>query len=201
MSPMSRPIGGARTRRGERGRRRGSRQRWRACTARSATTSCTRTTPFRAATPCAAHSPCARRVRRCSSRCTAATFCTRPHGCAAASRPCAARPFSPARLVLANSEGIAELAREHGARETLVVHLGADVPSAARPPRRAGPQSLVTVAHLVARQRHADVLRALAVMTPRHPTLRYEIVGDGPERGALEALAERLGVRGGGGFH
>jgi teichuronic acid biosynthesis glycosyltransferase TuaC len=105
------------------------------------------------------------------------------------------RPFSSARLVLANSEGIAELAREHGARETLVVHLGADVPSAARPPRRAGPQSLVTVAHLVARKRHADVLRALAVMTPRHPTLRYEIVGDGPERGALEALAERLGVR------
>jgi teichuronic acid biosynthesis glycosyltransferase TuaC len=104
------------------------------------------------------------------------------------------RPFAAARLVLANSDGIAELAREHGARETLVVHLGTDVP-AARPSRRAGPQSLVTVAHLVARKRHGDVLRALAVMTPRHPTLRYEIVGDGPERSALEALAERLGVR------
>jgi teichuronic acid biosynthesis glycosyltransferase TuaC len=105
------------------------------------------------------------------------------------------RPFAAAALVLANSEGIAELAREHGARETLVVHLGTDIPAAARPSRRAGPQSLVTVAHLVARKRHADVLRALAVLTPRHPTLRYEIVGDGPERGALEALAERLGVR------
>ena len=53
----------------------------------------------------------------------------------------------------------------------------------------------MTVGHLVARKRHADVLRALAVLTPRHPTLRYAIVGDGPERTALEGLAERLGVR------
>ena len=53
---------------------------------------------------------------------------------------------------------------------------------------------LVTVGHLVARKRHADVLRALAVLAPRHPTLRYVIVGDGPERVALEGLAARLGV-------
>ncbi|MFI4991758.1 MAG: glycosyltransferase [Solirubrobacterales bacterium] len=102
--------------------------------------------------------------------------------------------LSQARLVLANSEGIAELSREHGARETRVVHLGADVP-AARPARRSGaPQTLVTVGHLVARKRHADVLRALAVLSPRHPTLRYAIVGAGPERAALEGLAARLEV-------
>jgi glycosyltransferase involved in cell wall biosynthesis len=105
------------------------------------------------------------------------------------------RALGAARLVLANSEGIAELARVHGAHEARVVHLGTDVPAPLRPARRRGPPALVTVAHLVARKRHADVLRALAVLTPRHPTLRYEIVGDGPERGALEALAERLGVR------
>jgi teichuronic acid biosynthesis glycosyltransferase TuaC len=103
------------------------------------------------------------------------------------------RALGAARLVLANSEGIAELAKAHGAHETRVVHLGTDVP-AARPARRAGPPTLVTVAHLVARKRHADVLRALAVLTPRHPSLRYEIVGDGPERSALETLAQRLGV-------
>ena len=57
-----------------------------------------------------------------------------------------------------------------------------------------GPASLVTVGHLVARKRHADVLRALAVLGPRHPRLRYTIIGDGPERGALEALARRLEV-------
>ncbi len=103
--------------------------------------------------------------------------------------------LSQARLVLANSEGIAELSREHGARETRVVHLGTDVPATARPARRGGAgQTLVTVGHLVARKRHADVLRALAVLTPRHPTLRYAIVGDGPERAALEGLAARLDV-------
>ncbi len=52
----------------------------------------------------------------------------------------------------------------------------------------------MTVAHLVARKRHADVLRALAVLGARHPTLRYAVIGDGPERTALEGLAVRLGV-------
>jgi glycosyltransferase involved in cell wall biosynthesis len=37
-------------------------------------------------------------------------------------------------------------------------------------------------------------VRALAVLGPSHPALRYAIVGEGPERGALEALATRLGV-------
>jgi teichuronic acid biosynthesis glycosyltransferase TuaC len=120
-----------------------------------------------------------------------------------------ARGLGAARLVLANSQGIAELARAHGAGETRVVHLGADLPAAAHPSRRAEsagrterigipptppPPSLVTVAHLVARKRHGDVLRALAVLGQRHPTLRYSIVGEGPERVVLEGLAARLGI-------
>jgi len=114
-----------------------------------------------------------------------------------------ARGLGAARLVLANSQGIADLARAHGAGETLVVHLGADLPEGPRlsgregrdaPGARTGAQSLVTVGHLVGRKRHADVLRALAVLGPRHPTLRYTIIGDGPERVPLEGLAARLGV-------
>ena len=121
-------------------------------------------------------------------------------------RRAVSRTFAQARLVLANSQGIAELARGLGARDTRVVRLGAhppanhppaNAPSAppSRPPAPlpAGP-ALVTVGHLVARKRHADVLRALAVLSERHPTLRYAIVGDGPERAALEALATRLGI-------
>jgi teichuronic acid biosynthesis glycosyltransferase TuaC len=99
-----------------------------------------------------------------------------------------------ARIVLANSQGIAELSRTHGARETRVVHLGAAMSDAKRPPRGDGPPRLLTVAHLIARKRHADVLRALAVLGLRHPTLRYAIVGEGPERIALEGLASRLGI-------
>jgi teichuronic acid biosynthesis glycosyltransferase TuaC len=117
-----------------------------------------------------------------------------------------ARGLGAARLVLANSQGIAELARAHGAGETRVVHLGAEMHPASHPSRRSGsagrmgrmggppPPSLVTVAHLVARKRHADVLRAVAVLGQRHPLLRYSIVGEGPERAALEGLAVRLGI-------
>jgi teichuronic acid biosynthesis glycosyltransferase TuaC len=110
-----------------------------------------------------------------------------------AGREAVAHGLGAARLVLANSRGIAELARADGAGEVRVVHLGADPPTTGVP-REAEP-ALVTVGHLVARKRHADVLRALAVLRNRHPTLRYAIVGDGPERVALEGLAARLGVR------
>lgn len=112
------------------------------------------------------------------------------------------RVLGAARLTLANSEEIAALAMQHGASETEVVHLGTDMPE--RRPRdldlvgrgshRAGSPTLVTVGHLVARKRHADVLRALAVLSSKHPTLRYAIVGDGPERVPLEGLASRLGI-------
>jgi len=128
-------------------------------------------------------------------------------------RRAVARTLGRARLVLANSQGIAELARGLGAREARVVRLGAHPP--AHPPTReplqppsspapnpnpttspapANAPALVTVGHLVARKRHADVMRALAVLSNRHPTLRYVIVGEGPERPALEALATRLGI-------
>jgi teichuronic acid biosynthesis glycosyltransferase TuaC len=111
----------------------------------------------------------------------------------AAGNATVARTLGAADLVLANSEGIAELAQAHGARQTRVVHLGAELPGESSG-RGAGEPTLVTVGHLVARKRHADVLRALAVLSDRHPTLRYVVIGDGPERGALEALAARLGV-------
>jgi glycosyltransferase involved in cell wall biosynthesis len=93
-----------------------------------------------------------------------------------------------ARLVIANSAGTAERCAAAGARATRVVHLGADVP--ATPPPRPGVPTLVTVAHLVERKRHADVITALA----RLPELRYVIVGDGPERERLVGLASSLGV-------
>ncbi|MCL2770036.1 MAG: glycosyltransferase family 4 protein [Solirubrobacterales bacterium] len=127
-----------------------------------------------------------------------------------------ARALGAARLTLANSEGIAQLARAHGALQTRVVHLGAaqpahaalagrayrpgraDHPARAAHLRGASPNrehpSLVTVGHLVARKRHADVVRALAVLSERHPTLRYVIIGEGPERDSLVRLARRLGV-------
>jgi glycosyltransferase involved in cell wall biosynthesis len=54
--------------------------------------------------------------------------------------------------------------------------------------------TLVTVGHLAARKRHADVIAALALLRDRHPELRYVIVGDGPQRERLRELATSLGV-------
>jgi glycosyltransferase involved in cell wall biosynthesis len=54
----------------------------------------------------------------------------------------------------------------------------------------------VSLGHLVARKRHADVLRALWLLRDRRPALRYVVIGDGPERASLEALAADLGLDG-----
>jgi teichuronic acid biosynthesis glycosyltransferase TuaC len=98
-----------------------------------------------------------------------------------------------ARMVLANSAGTARRSRQQGARATRVVHLGADVP-----PTRSSPPvvpTIVTVANLIARKRHADVIAAVAQLRrERHPSLRYVVVGDGPERTQLHALADTLGI-------
>jgi teichuronic acid biosynthesis glycosyltransferase TuaC len=100
------------------------------------------------------------------------------------------RALGSARLTLANSAGIAALARRHGAGETRVVHLGTDLPGETT--KRA--DTLVTVGHLVARKRHADVIRALWLLRERHPDVRYLVIGDGPERERLERLARDLDV-------
>jgi len=99
------------------------------------------------------------------------------------------RGLAGARITMANSAGTAERARALGAREVRVVHLGTDVP--AEPSLRPDPPRLVTVAHLIERKRHADVLRALAQLPPE---IAYDVVGAGPERAPLEGLARELGV-------
>jgi glycosyltransferase involved in cell wall biosynthesis len=109
-----------------------------------------------------------------------------------AGAPAVAAALAHARLVLANSAGTARRCRDRGARRVEVVHLGTDPPPIASPP----PQrpTLVTVANLIGRKRVADVLEALALLRTGHPQLRYVIVGDGPERVALGALATSLGI-------
>ncbi|MGB0092728.1 MAG: glycosyltransferase [Solirubrobacteraceae bacterium] len=110
-----------------------------------------------------------------------------------ATSPAVRSTLACARLVLANSCGTERRCREHGARQTRVVHLGAEIPQA--PPQRSESPTLVTVGHLVARKRHADVISALALLKDRYPDLRYVIVGHGPERERLAALTLSLGLQ------
>jgi teichuronic acid biosynthesis glycosyltransferase TuaC len=109
-----------------------------------------------------------------------------------AGRTAVRRALQSARLVLANSAGIEAASRDLGARRTRVVRLGTDVPPEPAAPDRVRPPVLVTVAHLVARKRHADVLRAMARLADRRPDLRYLVIGDGPEREPLRRLAAEL---------
>jgi glycosyltransferase involved in cell wall biosynthesis len=106
----------------------------------------------------------------------------------AGGREAVERVLRRAALVLANSAGIERLAVEHGAHDARVVHLGTDIPPASS--LGADPPLIVTVGHLVARKRHADVLEALAEL----PGVRYLVIGDGPQRRPLERLAVALGV-------
>jgi teichuronic acid biosynthesis glycosyltransferase TuaC len=100
--------------------------------------------------------------------------------------------FGAARLVLANSAAIAERSRALGARDVRVVHLGTDLPE----PAGHDATTLVTVGSLIARKRHGDVLRALWLLREEHPELRWVVVGDGPERAALQRLAAELELTG-----
>ncbi len=67
------------------------------------------------------------------------------------------------------------------------------------PRRRArpgAPARLLTVARLTEKKGVEYALRALALVRDEFPALRYAVVGDGPLRGELAALAAALGLRG-----
>ncbi|WP_372897476.1 glycosyltransferase family 4 protein [Stieleria sp.] len=57
-----------------------------------------------------------------------------------------------------------------------------------------GAQLVGIVAALRSEKNHSLLVRAAAQLRDRHPQLHWLIVGDGPERGAIERLAEELQV-------
>ncbi|MBB4661763.1 glycosyltransferase [Conexibacter arvalis] len=108
----------------------------------------------------------------------------------------AERALRAADVVAANSAWAANRCEQiaRGPLPARVLHLGADLPPARQPEARSGePFTVATVAHLVERKRHALVLRALARL-PRERPWAYEVIGEGPCRAPLEALAAELGI-------
>ena len=101
--------------------------------------------------------------------------------------------YGRADAVLANSDftkGL--LARAGVTKRVRVVAPGVDV--APIEPARAPEPTILSVGRLIERKGFDRVIEALAALATRFPAVRYEIVGDGPYRGRLEALARRLGV-------
>jgi phosphatidylinositol alpha-1,6-mannosyltransferase len=101
--------------------------------------------------------------------------------------------FRRADVIIANSSftrGLLERAGVGG--EIAVVALGVDMAPVI--PARGMEPTLLSVGRLVARKGFDRVIDALPALLAEFPSLRYEIVGGGPERSALEARAARLGV-------
>jgi glycosyltransferase involved in cell wall biosynthesis len=96
-----------------------------------------------------------------------------------------------ARVVIANSGGMLERAAAlaGSADRMRVVHPPGEPPPEPLPPKRAEP-TVVTLGAVDPRKRHRDVLEAVA----RLPEVHWVVIGDGPERAALQAHAEALGV-------
>jgi len=78
-----------------------------------------------------------------------------------------------------------------------VHHIGVDCTRfsfAPRTPPTDGYVRLITVARLAEKKGLAYSIRAVAGLLPKYPDLRYQIVGNGPLRGELQALIDELGV-------
>ncbi|NDV98284.1 glycosyltransferase [Salipiger sp. PrR002] len=73
-----------------------------------------------------------------------------------------------------------------------IVHCGID-PERYAPAAQSG-QSLLFVGRLAGVKGVPVLLRALADLAPRYPDLRLRLIGDGPERTALERKAAELGL-------
>ncbi len=106
-----------------------------------------------------------------------------------------------ARAVIANSDGLADLARAHAPGQVVAVAPnGVDpvtftpAPESSRPDARSnGPVRLLLVGRLVHQKAVDVILNALASL-PLSGRPVLTVVGDGPERGALEEQARRLGL-------
>jgi glycosyltransferase involved in cell wall biosynthesis len=70
----------------------------------------------------------------------------------------------------------------------------ADPPAEPQPPRRPEERRIVCVYEPGARARAATVLRAIAMLAPRHPELRVVLVGPSSDDEALRMHAAALGV-------
>jgi glycosyltransferase involved in cell wall biosynthesis len=120
--------------------------------------------------------------------------------------PAAARILRAADLVICPSEGITAQLEENGfpADRLAVVPNGVPDPEALSPERRVrldaelgldhDSEVVCLVARLAPQKRHDRFLEAVAMVRRHRPQARYLIVGDGPLRSELEALAAERGL-------
>jgi glycosyltransferase involved in cell wall biosynthesis len=101
-----------------------------------------------------------------------------------------------ATKVVANSPAAGRILREEGLRAASIAVIPNGVDLAVFSDRGGSNRlrTVVTVANLRPEKSHETLIAAAASLADPHPELRYQIVGDGPRRGELEALAVARGV-------
>jgi glycosyltransferase involved in cell wall biosynthesis len=106
----------------------------------------------------------------------------------------ARRVWRDAAGVFAVSRSLRELAqRTAGDSPIGILPNGVDADHF-RPGANGGSRELVFAGRLIPRKGVEFLLDAMAALAERHPGLRLTIAGDGPERAALEAQRDRLGL-------
>jgi glycosyltransferase involved in cell wall biosynthesis len=101
-----------------------------------------------------------------------------------------------ATRIVANSPAAAAILRTEGVPSSRVSMIPNGVDAAAYPDRaeRRDVRRVVTVANLRPEKNHETLISAAAQLAASCPNLRYQIVGDGSRRNALEKLARTHGV-------
>ena len=102
-----------------------------------------------------------------------------------------------ATTVVANSRAAKSFLAAEGlaADSILVIPNGVDLPAAADPARSSRPaRTIVTVANLRPEKGHETLLTAAATLIHEYPDVQFQVVGGGPRRARLEALALALGL-------
>lgn len=103
------------------------------------------------------------------------------------------RPLTTVTICVADSERRAGLeARTCDEATTVVIHNGVDLPRTRALDARSGPHRLVMVGRLQAPKDALTLVRALAALRQR--PCEAMIVGDGPDRPAVEKEVRRLGL-------
>jgi glycosyltransferase involved in cell wall biosynthesis len=107
------------------------------------------------------------------------------------------RVYGSAGRVICISERVREqiLQGTGGKCRTTVVYNGVN-PEMFTPSSTSGPDSLtiLSVGNLIPIKGQALLVRSAASLAAEFPSLRWEIIGDGPERGRLQALASAIQV-------
>lgn len=99
-------------------------------------------------------------------------------------------------IVIAVSRFVESMLEKHGMPpgKAVVIPCGVDT-TLLRPTPVPNQPSIVFVGRLTPIKGADVAIHAVARLVPRHPDVRLTIIGDGPQRAQLEALADSLGIR------